>query len=120
MVYAYEYNGGDLCYPGTNVLRNKLDIHDLAELLRVEKEMSMARYFDLSTQGVTGDFSMGHLCAIHRYLFQDVYEWAGELRREDISRPRDSRLDARDCTLPPVIDPPECITSPSSVTSRKA
>ena len=86
MVYAYEYNGGDLCYPGTNVLRNKLDIHDLEELLRVEKEMSMARYFDLSTQGVTGDFSMGHLCAIHRYLFQDVYEWAGELRWEDISK----------------------------------
>ena len=82
MVYSYEYNGGDLCYPGTNVLRNKLDIRDLEELLRVEKEMSMVRYFDLSTQGVTGDFSMGHLCAIHRYLFQDIYEWAGELRRE--------------------------------------
>ena len=37
-----------------------------------------------------------------------------------ISRSRESRLVMRDCELPPVIEPPECITSPSSVTRRKA
>jgi cell filamentation protein len=37
-------------------------------------------------QGVTGDFSFKHLCAIHRQLFQDIYSWAGKVRTVDISK----------------------------------
>ena len=32
------------------------------------------------------DISLLALRAIHRYLFQDLYEWAGELRTLDISK----------------------------------
>jgi cell filamentation protein len=31
-----------------------------------------------------GAFDLKHLCAIHRHLFQDVYDWAGELRSVEI------------------------------------
>lgn len=33
-----------------------------------------------------GDFDMIHLHAIHHYLFQDVYDWAGELRTVEIAK----------------------------------
>jgi cell filamentation protein len=35
-------------------------------------------------QVLQGSFDLAHLCKIHSYLFQDVYEWAGEVRSVDI------------------------------------
>jgi cell filamentation protein len=34
----------------------------------------------------TGKFDLKHLRSIHRHLFQDVYEWAGEVRTVEISK----------------------------------
>ncbi len=86
--YFYEYDEKDekYCYPNTNVLKNKLDIRDADTLHSVEREMTMVRYFALEKDGVTGDFSLKHLCSIHEYLFQDIYVWAGKLRTVDISK----------------------------------
>lgn len=88
MEYSYEYQDEEekYCYPKSNVLKNKLHIRDLDTLYNAERELSMARYFALEKQGVTGDFSLQHLCSIHKYLFQDIYDWAGELRTVDISK----------------------------------
>jgi cell filamentation protein len=36
--------------------------------------------------GLDGDFSLKYLCKIHKYLFQDVYSWAGKLRTVDVSK----------------------------------
>jgi len=67
----------DYFYPGTDVLRNKLGIEDKEELQRTERLLVEQRL----TQGCPeGNFDLTHLKAIHRHLFQDVYEWAGELR----------------------------------------
>lgn len=33
-----------------------------------------------------GNFDLDHLRAIHRHLFQDVYDWAGELREIEIAK----------------------------------
>lgn len=74
------------CYPGTNVLRNKLNIRDLETLRDAERDYSAVRQAELDNKGVTGDFSIKHLCAIHRHLFQDVYSWAGKIRTVDISK----------------------------------
>jgi len=65
-------------YPDTDVLRNKLDIRDAEALDRAERRLVDARI----EQGCpTGNFDLEHLQAIHRHLFQDVYEWAGQLRQ---------------------------------------
>jgi cell filamentation protein len=40
----------------------------------------------LEARGILGSFDLPHLCAIHRYLFQDVFPWAGELRRVGLSK----------------------------------
>ncbi len=42
----------------------------------------------------TGEFDLAHLKAIHRHLFQDVYDWAGELRTVEIAK-GDSRFQPR-------------------------
>ena len=85
--YFYE-DKGDIkyCYPGTNVLRNKLNIQDLDILHEAERDYSSIRQVELYKKGITGDFSLKHLCSIHRQLFQDIYSWAGELRTVDISK----------------------------------
>lgn len=76
----------DYVYPGTTVLRNKADIQDQAALDAFEADATAVRMLELLEQPVTGMFDFAHLCAMHRHLFQDVYEWAGEIRTVDISR----------------------------------
>lgn len=85
--YFYEDKGDrKYCYPGTNVLKNKLNIQDLDFLHEAERDYSAVRQAELAKKGVTGDFSLRHLCAIHRQLFQDIYTWAGKIRTVDISK----------------------------------
>ena len=70
-------------YPGTIVLRNKLDLRDADRLDYHERELVAQRI----RQGIPGgQFDLAHLRAIHQHLFQDVYEWAGEVRRVEISK----------------------------------
>lgn len=70
-------------YPGTTTLRNKLGITDPDRLDAFERRIVAER----AAEGVpTGDFDLAHLQAIHRHLFQDVYDWAGELRTVEISK----------------------------------
>lgn len=87
--YDYFYDDeqdAKYCYPGTNVLKNKLDIRDLDRLHEAERDYSSVRQAELSNMGVTGDFSFKHLCSIHKQLFQDVYSWTGKTRTVDISK----------------------------------
>lgn len=85
--YFYEDEGDrEYCYPGTNVLINKFDIRNLDFLHEAERDYSSIRQAELIKMGVTGDFSMNHLCSIHKQLFQDIYSWAGKIRTVDISK----------------------------------
>ena len=87
--YDYFYDDeqdAKYCYPGTNVLKNKLDIRDSDTLHEAERDYSAVRQAELVNQGVTGDFSFKHLCSIHKHLFSDVYSWAGKTRTVDISK----------------------------------
>ena len=87
--YDYFYDDeadAKYCYPGTNVLKNKLDIRDLDTLHMAERDYSSVRQTEIMMQGVTGDFSFKHLCSIHKQLFQDIYTWAGKTRTVDISK----------------------------------
>lgn len=67
-------------YPGSDVLKNKRDIRDAAALQKFELEKSSFRSFELLQRPIPGEFDLKHLNAIHKHLFQDVYEWAGKPR----------------------------------------
>lgn len=70
-------------YPGTSILRNRFGIIDPDVLDKVERRYVLQR----SRRGVpSGAFDLTHLRAIHRHLFQDVYDWAGQLRTVEISK----------------------------------
>jgi cell filamentation protein len=70
-------------YPGTSILRNKLGITDPAFLDKQERALVALR---IRRNVPRGSFDLAHLCAIHRHLFQDIYDWAGELRTVEISK----------------------------------
>ena len=72
--------------PGTDVLENKLGIRDPRELERAERLLTADRLVELAREPVAGNFDLAHLQRIHRAIFQDVYEWAGDLREIDISK----------------------------------
>ena len=64
----------------SGVLRNRLGITDAAELARAEAELTSYRLIELRTRPLPGSYDLPHLQAFHRYIFGDVYDWAGELR----------------------------------------
>lgn len=72
----------DFFYPGTEVLRNKPGLRDAGELERFERGRTFGRIVQLRAGTVTvpGRFDLAHLQAIHAHVFQDVFEWAGQLR----------------------------------------
>ena len=82
-----KYEGQDhYLDPATGVLQNRLGISDEAELKAAEASLVAWRTYQLVERPVQGRLDLDHLKAIHRHLFQDVYEWAGELRDIDLAR----------------------------------
>ena len=72
-------------YDDVPVLRNILGIKDNKVLDLVEAEQSRANMMLLYEQGFE-DFSPRGLCSIHRFLFGDIYEWAGKYRIINIEK----------------------------------
>lgn len=82
-----RYDGADsYVYPDSGVLRNKADIRNADALDAFEADATAVRMLELVEHPIAGLFDLEHLCAIHRYVFQDVYDWAGSIRTVDISR----------------------------------
>ena len=71
------------CYPDTDVLINKLDIRDKAELKQAEEEFTAVKQMALLQEPIKGRFTKTHLFRIHRFLFEDVYPFAGHIRKGD-------------------------------------
>jgi cell filamentation protein len=70
-------------YPGSSVLKNKLDIRSALAFASVERQLVVQRAREGAPRG---DFDLAHLRAIHRHLFQDIFDWAGEVRTVEISK----------------------------------
>jgi cell filamentation protein len=76
-------------YPGTSLLRNLRDFRNAGVLSEFEAEATARRLRQLEHKPLSGAFDPRHLQAIHRHVFQDVYEWAGEFRVVSISKSGD-------------------------------
>lgn len=74
------------CYPDSNVLRNLLGIIDYDELVFAEGRLTMIAMTQLDVDPVKGCFDTEHLRTIHRCIFKDIYDWAGEFRTVEISK----------------------------------
>lgn len=74
------------CYPDTEVLINNLNIKDKEILFQAEKKLTFIRIQELQQQPIIGKFDFLHLKKIHKYIFQDIYKWAGERRTVEIGK----------------------------------
>ena len=79
-------NDDEYIDPQTGVLKNLLNIASEAILEENEATFASIRSFELVKNPLPGDFDLAHLQALHKYLFQDVYAWAGECRTIDINK----------------------------------
>ncbi|MCD7983088.1 MAG: Fic family protein [Desulfovibrio sp.] len=62
--------------PGSTTLKNIPGIRDAEQLAAFERNAVAWRSLSIPT----GRYDITHLKAIHKHLFQDVYEWAGAFR----------------------------------------
>lgn len=76
----------DYCYPNTDILKNKLNIQDESKLLKCEISLTSTRLSELQRNPIKGNFDFEHLCNIHKFIFQDLYDWAGKPRTVDIGK----------------------------------
>ena len=71
------------------VLENKLGITSVSELAREEERISKKKALELFEKGILDRLEAGTyetLSYIHRYLFEDIYEFAGKMRSVNIAK----------------------------------
>lgn len=73
-------------YEGTNVLVNKFNERDEEKLDRLDRILTGRRLYQLQENPLHGAFGLKHLQKIHKYIFQDLYPFAGELRQVQIEK----------------------------------
>jgi cell filamentation protein len=83
----------DFQLPGSSTLNNKLGITKPEALAAAVSECASRRLAELQASPIRGGFDASHLQEIHRYLYQDVFDWAGELRRIEKSGAPSSDLE---------------------------
>jgi len=69
-------------YPELNVMRNRLGIRQAERLAQAVYEFTALRAATLSLGPLLR--GLPHLCAIHQHLYQDIFDWAGDIREMDI------------------------------------
>lgn len=74
------------CYPGTSVLKNLADIHDVLDLEKYEKDIATFYSPKVSLFCLKKPINLELWQNIHYFLFQKVYAWAGELRTIRLSK----------------------------------
>ena len=74
------------CYEGTTCLINKFDVRNEEQLANLEATITHAKTTLLESQPAKPPLDFDYYKSIHRFLFEDLYDWAGELRTVDISK----------------------------------
>jgi cell filamentation protein len=72
--------------PVTGLLRNKLGLDTAAALEAAEREITHAAMILLRGSPVRATHDLPHLCAIHRRIFGDIYDWVGQVRTVAIAK----------------------------------
>jgi cell filamentation protein len=81
-------DAGDPHFDNANgILRNLKGFTDQNKLEKYERRCTAVALYELELDPIRGNFDQAHLQAIHKRIFAQVYPWAGELRKVNISRP---------------------------------
>ena len=85
MAYSVDSISSD-CYEGTTCLINKFNIQDEVKLAELEAMITLAKTSELEQATLSDGFNEDDYRAIHKQLFDTLYDWAGEYRIIDISK----------------------------------
>jgi cell filamentation protein len=77
----YTIDGND-----ESVLKNKLGIDDVEHLNTAERMITSFKLSKMYLATGAQTFDTGHLVSIHKYLFEDIYDFAGKIRCENIAK----------------------------------
>lgn len=83
-------------YPSSDVLKNNFDCRNYDKLKELEATYSFDRLLELREKDVPTIFDKECLKNVHRYIFQDVYPFAGEYRKVNLMKARGSFLYMKD------------------------
>ncbi len=76
-------------YEGTSVLINKLGIKDQELFDSAEADYVVYRLKEIALNKLPGDYHTAHFFAMHEYIFQDIFDWAGQPRTIAIYKEED-------------------------------
>lgn len=76
----------DGCYPGTSVLVNKLDIRDQVQLEENETLITTFQSLQFELSPFPDELDFSYYKRLHRFLFERLYDWAGEVRSINLSK----------------------------------
>ncbi len=71
-------------YEDCSVLINKLGIKNQEDLEDAEADYVSFRLKDLALNPLPGKYDYNHFLMMHHYIFQDIYDWAGQQRKLNI------------------------------------
>lgn len=86
MSQKYGSSDSKYFYPNSKTLSNKLDIRDENLLKEAEALYTAQRLLELHAKPIMNNFDLENLRIIHKYIYQDLYEFAGSIRDENISK----------------------------------
>ena len=75
-----QINWDSYLIPGTEVLKNKLGATNKEELKRFEHEIVRKKLTYLYLNPIEGSFDKSRLLKTHRFIFDEIYDFAGKLR----------------------------------------
>lgn len=83
--YTYIDYDNIYTYPSTNILINKFNINSLEELKNKEYSLVASKILELYLKPILVN-SIDDIYKIHHFLFSDIYWWAGQCRKVNISK----------------------------------
>ena len=87
MAYEITPSQSD-CYPGASVLVNKLGIRDQKQLDENETLIVSVKTLQIELQPLTTEPDFAYYKGLHRALFEELYDWAGQVRTINMSKLR--------------------------------
>ena len=85
MAYSID-SSSDSCYPGTSVLVNKLGIQNQAQLDENETLIVGVKSLQFELAPFPEPLDFNYYKKLHRFLFDELYEWAGIVRSINLSK----------------------------------
>lgn len=76
-------------YEDTGTLINKLGIKDYEQLRKAEADISFVKLLTVDNHVDCTKFDLDYIKNIHKYILEDIFDWAGEFRTVPMEKPED-------------------------------